>query len=437
MIADGASSELDDDRWVLAKRIALSPSFSRSPRLAHLLMFLCEQALLDRSDHLTEKYIAHAVFGRRESDFDPAADTIVRSHMLRLRQRLETYFEEEGRSETLRISIPKGGYVPIFEAVAEALSVEEKEPDAAADVADFHETVAVHSVWNETPFRLRIRLLTLACILLAVFSSVCCFFLFARRPVGGLPAGRQSQLRQQIWKCLFTGNQNTMIVAADSGLALLHGDVQQDTNLNEYLSRDFSRVLSNIPNQRRNEILGDADRRYTSFIDLELINRITHLPEAASVNYSVRFARDISVNDLKSSNVILSGSQDTNPWVELFEPQMNFVLASDLAHGMRGFSNRSPQKGEDTVYRATQDEYGLLAFLPNLSNTGNVLIIEGTSVAGTQAISDFLFMDSELDPFLQKIRTRSGVIPKFEILLESRSLAGSASRSRIVAYRVH
>ncbi|HEY1744419.1 MAG TPA: hypothetical protein VGG18_14720 [Granulicella sp.] len=100
--------------------------------------------------------------------------------------------------------------------------------------------------------------------------------------------------------------------------------------------------------------------------------------------------------------------------------------------------NRPPQDGERSFYSATaQAEYGVLAFLPNLSGNGNVLIVEGTSVAGTEAISDFLFMDSDLEPLLRKITGKDGSIPRFEIMVELKSLNGSASRSRIVAYRTY
>jgi hypothetical protein len=195
--------------------------------------------------------------------------------------------------------------------------------------------------------------------------------------------------------------------------------------------------LATVAPARREEILDTASRRYTSFVDLELFDRLTHLPEALNRNYHIRYARDISVNDLKVSNVILSGSQDANPWIELFEPQMNFVLRNDLPHGVRAFANRAPHTGEQNLYICDQLEYGILAFLPNLSNTGNVLIVEGTSVAGTEAISDLLFTDSALDPFLSKIARKDGSIPYFEILLESKPISGSASRSQVLVYRLH
>ena len=38
----------EDDRWLLAKRIAESRTFAKSQRLSGLLLYLCEQYLLGR-----------------------------------------------------------------------------------------------------------------------------------------------------------------------------------------------------------------------------------------------------------------------------------------------------------------------------------------------------------------------------------------------------
>jgi hypothetical protein len=105
----------NDPRWELAERIVASPSFIRSPRLCSLLMHLCELALHGRSDEINEQSIGVAIF-ERPPNYDPSIDGIVRSHASRLRQRLEQYFSKEGAHETIRLSIPKGGYTPLFEA---------------------------------------------------------------------------------------------------------------------------------------------------------------------------------------------------------------------------------------------------------------------------------------------------------------------------------
>jgi len=420
----------DDDRWLLAKRIAESRTFARSERLSRLLLHLCEQRLLGHEAELTEQHIAYRVF-ERKGGFDPAADTIVRSHMLRLRQKLDNYFEEESVEERLRITIPRGGYVPAFEDVQTVSVAPIPELVVASDAIQEPKATAISQLQKTQKWLLASSLLLgILCVLLVVL-------LIAARPSWFQEALRPRLARHQLWAELFNPASATILVTADSGLAMLHGTTGQNSSLSEYLSRDFSKELGATSAARRDEILSIASRRYTSFVDLEFVDRLTHLPETHSNKYSIRYARDLSVNDLKSSNVILSGSQDSDPWIELFEPQMNFILHDDLHRGVRAFMNRNPQSGERTLYVCGQFEYGVLAFLPNLGNTGSALIVEGTSVAGTEAISDFLFADGNLEPFLKKIARKDGTIPPFEILMESGSVSGSASRSRILAYRLH
>ncbi len=109
------------------------------------------------------------------------------------------------------------------------------------------------------------------------------------------------------------------------------------------------------------------------------------------------------------------------------------------------FCQSQPQPGEPALYNSGSTgyaasgstEYGVLAFLANPSGNGNVLILEGTSVAGTESVSDYLFANDRLEPFLARIRRADGSLPHFEMLLASENVNGSASPSRLVAWHVH
>lgn len=63
--------------------------------------------------HLKETTIGVAVFGR-SPDYDPKADTIVRSQAWRLRSKLRQYYASEGAHESIIIDLPIGHYVPTF-----------------------------------------------------------------------------------------------------------------------------------------------------------------------------------------------------------------------------------------------------------------------------------------------------------------------------------
>ena len=53
--------------------------------------------------------IAVHVFGKK-NDFDPAADTLVRVYLYRLRKKLDSYYNGLGKHDKTRLSIPKGHY---------------------------------------------------------------------------------------------------------------------------------------------------------------------------------------------------------------------------------------------------------------------------------------------------------------------------------------
>lgn len=95
------------------ERVLTSPTFARSPNLARLLRFVCEKRLEGRLEDLKEYNIAVEALGR-PPDFDPATNSIVRSEMHRLREKLARYYETEAADSRWLIVLPVGGYVPEF-----------------------------------------------------------------------------------------------------------------------------------------------------------------------------------------------------------------------------------------------------------------------------------------------------------------------------------
>lgn len=95
------------------ERILASEVFSRSERLSGFLKFIVEQTLEGRSDGLKEQVIGAEFYGKG-SDFDGAADSVVRVDARRLRDKLREYYSEFAQ-EPVIISLRKGAYVPTFE----------------------------------------------------------------------------------------------------------------------------------------------------------------------------------------------------------------------------------------------------------------------------------------------------------------------------------
>jgi Tol biopolymer transport system component len=96
------------------ERMLSSATFRGAERSRRLLSFIVEEALQGRADRLKDYTLGSEALGRGEH-FDPRSDPIARVEASRLRSRLEMYYATEGSSDPVRISLPRGGYVPVFE----------------------------------------------------------------------------------------------------------------------------------------------------------------------------------------------------------------------------------------------------------------------------------------------------------------------------------
>ena len=97
------------------KRVLGSPEFATRAQLRAFLEFVVRRVLEGEPHRIKGYTIATEAFGRAP-DFDPQSDAIVRVEAGRLRQQLDLYYGGSGADDPLRIILPKGTYVPIFEA---------------------------------------------------------------------------------------------------------------------------------------------------------------------------------------------------------------------------------------------------------------------------------------------------------------------------------
>src|SRR3954462_8744377 len=95
------------------ERLAASEQFVRSRRLIRFLRFTAENTLTGKTDGLTEYAIGTKVYDR-SSDFDPAAEGIVRAETHRLRAKLDKHYQSAGRFDPIRVEYPAGSYIPVF-----------------------------------------------------------------------------------------------------------------------------------------------------------------------------------------------------------------------------------------------------------------------------------------------------------------------------------
>lgn len=448
----GYAPEDADARRNLVKRIIASSTFAKSSRLTEFLRYVYSLAEKGRFEDIHEQNIGAAIFGRSR-DYDPAADSIVRSHASRLRHRLKEYFELEGLNEPLVLTIPRGSYIPLFEPRPQPRSVENGQPVAAEGVDEFRVFSGLgvdepvfpieegRSADGADDIDLRRKIVRLK-VILASFLVLIVFLgarLFIKHATSdSLP--RETALPNPLWKeLLASGPEKTLIVSSDSGLVMFQHLTGRSVSLASYVSGSYLKDTDS--NQVPSQIVQKfGTRRYTPAIDLAVLERMIAVAGGRYDRLSFRYARDLRIEDLKKGNAVLLGSAESNPWVQLYEPSLNFHFVDDLLHDKARMVNLHPLAGEADHYDSTPEDstptvYGLVAYRANLQNPGHVLILEGQTMAGTQTSVDFVFDEAYLLPFLRKIVRPDGTIPEFEVLLRSRSFAGQSSRIEIVAYR--
>jgi LuxR family maltose regulon positive regulatory protein len=120
------------------QRILGFKDMKSSRQLSRFLEFVIEESLAGRESRIKERSIAIGAL-ERDEDFDPRFDAIVRIVAGKLRRTLERYYQSDGASDELRITIPKGTYVPRV-APMDAEPPPEQQPAPTGPIVDLVQT---------------------------------------------------------------------------------------------------------------------------------------------------------------------------------------------------------------------------------------------------------------------------------------------------------
>lgn len=450
-------------------RILASKAFAKSARLSAFLRHVCVTTLEGHEKVLCEQHIGTAVFGRPDH-YNPSEDTIVRSSARLLRQRLASYYEEEGLLDQLRISIPRGAYVPVFVAVAPAelmarepasdtagttappsppsqlqpqpqltaLPAQQPAPSPSAPPQAITQTPpvlppAIQPPATAVPWPARApRWWWLAGLAGLVALSSLMLWLVLRSGAPALDASKK------FWAMMLTADRDTLLVIPDNGLVMYQGDLHRVVPLSDY--------IANRP--------GDADspaaalslaqygaRRYTAMSSVTLAAEMGKLASAAPERYHVRFARDMQLTDFKHDNTVIVGVEQSNPWWALFRNQFNFHIDWDKQSGDFLVLNDHPAHGEQPAYPFSWRDpnrrgYALIGFKRNLCGHGHTLLLGGTTSAGTDAAIEFLMNPASMAPLMKQAQRSDGSIGEFEVLLQCVLQANGSTDIQLLGVRI-
>ncbi len=265
----------------------------------------------------------------------------------------------------------------------------------------------------------------------------------ARRGVTAFDAAGASST-SSIWpySALTANGQAVTIVMSDNSFAFFQVAAKRRFHLADYLKTNYPANLSPYLGALASPPLADftdqlGRKQVTSYADSAIVGAMARFRLATP--WLIRPCRDIKAREIQDGSYVLLGSTYSNPWVELYESRLNFVVAPD--DPLR-FVNRKPLAGESSSYIVqgitgnSGDDYAAIAVIPN-EKRGAVLLIQGAKEEGTEAAG--LFM---ADPnACQALQLRLGIKPSegdhtwFEALLKTKTLAGASASTEIVAVR--
>lgn len=394
-MALAAGSDLES----AVSRILSSQAFERTHRLSALLRYLADQTVAGDAAALKEPVIGQRIFGR-PADYVASDDNIVRSNVRQLRIKLEEYYSAEGGKDPWRITVPKGSYLLKLEAAAQ--------PRPAA-----------------RPWRLP-DLLAVPAVLLAVVALV-----WWMRSVDPQPK-----------ECLLSllrpsAGQRLLVVGPDANVQLFVSLAHRPVTLQEYIGGRYLHAAETELGVWSKALSG---RSVTETIFLNVLPEVARALPATSL--SVMAADTLTPRDFDHDNAVLISGPFGNPWVQMFDRELNFQVEASDDMSTVWMRNRHPEAGEQAVYRnypgpdKTLVCYARLAYLPGPRPGAHVILAGGPHHASTLAAGQFLTREDSL-PALRRLLHihKAEPVPWFEAVVESRTLGLNPISMRIVAIR--
>lgn len=412
-----------------AQAVAASEVFSRSPRLRALLLFLVENTLQGAHEQLTEFEVGRQVF-QRGADWVPADDSIVRSSVRQLRLKLSEYYAQaDGAVRPWRIDIPRGSYVVSFRASSVS---------ASADVLEKATSTSPPPVAAQPHARPWI-FIGMA-VLLAVSLAGNAILLTRNNSAAGATSRKMGLAASLVMQ----SDKQTRVVLDDYAHVLLNIIEGSDRNVtpDEYANRWYLSA----------ERAGSKDPKILNLWQLLTTRYIVSLGTVATLDRLLRtvpdpnrlvtvHARSITAREFRRGNTILVGSKPNNPWVGMFEDELNFRRVS-FPDGRVGFSNRNPRQGEEQVYSIPQAAsinagQGLahVAYLPN-GEGGFVLIVSGVNMVTAEAAGEYVTDPGRLPEIHRLLGVDANArLPHMEILLRTTAVDNSVHTASAIAWR--
>jgi hypothetical protein len=414
-----------------ARQVTESQAFKGSRRSQQFLLFVVDNALAGHFDELKERTLGTKLFGR-EPSYNTADDAIVRVTACDVRKRLSHFYSEFGPQSDFRIELPLGSYIPEFQMLSPVLP--EPRPLLAVEAPDSkptaHETKPIRS--KKVP----LRWIVLAAVVLCIASSLAV--------LNTVPFNSKSPEHQLPWSAVIPQNRHTQVIFCDPEIVSIQKLSGHTLSLSDYANQHYWPAPETMtPEQNWLANSGTFRGVNVSSVDSAILLEIAGLGFHRPLHdIETHIARGVRLADFKTEDsFVLLGSPRSNPWVQLFQNQLDLIFEFDEARKAEFIRNKRPASGESPTYVPTAagwdtgQAYGIIALVGNPNQSGQVLIVAGSNAEATEAAGK---MASNVKLLSQTLKNHGidpgGPVRHFEILLQVSTMAGSSNTFDVIAF---
>lgn len=405
-------------------QIQNSHAFCNSVRSKEFLSYVVEQVLAGHPENLKERSIGVNLFHRAPS-YDTGEDPIVRVKAGEVRRRLAEYYAAGEQSSELQIELPVGSYIPRFHW--------RTEPPASAPVvapAPIPEVTGPPPASPRKFWNWKTAGFAAALTMVAVAATIAVRAYSHHPSATDLFWGPLSATQQPVLICV----PSPVTYAVSS--QLFPTSPAAHTGIYDSLMKRNATPLQLDPDT------SIKWKSITPLVDFFVNKDDAYVAEELSVFFAkerrpsqVRFGKDYTYEDLRSSPAILIGAYN-NPWSDR--------IMSDLPIGFRESGEvlwiedrtKPGQVWKTSLEgRMGSKDFALVARLVNAKTGQFLVIVSGVGMVGTKAAGRFVSHEQDLDSALRGA-PRGWERKNLEVVLETDIVDGSPSPPRVVDIKV-
>ena len=361
------------------------PLFFQSKRYPALLRFAVEQSLLGNADQVKERSIGIEVFGRTPG-YDANADPVVRVTAGEIRKRLAQYYYDPANADQIRIELPTGSYVPVFQRVVEppaqvdlALPIQSEGPRSDTGPSD---------ALANSP---KPRTLPLVAIMAGLFlilggCALAGVYWFRHQPAATPPNANLDDFWQPM-------------TAGPATVTVCLGEPARDSSKDGDPAQTIQHTNSTEPLYFHLHQSG-----LFALADVITLTRISEPLLKQHKTFRVSAASEASFAQLREGPVVLIGAFD-NLWTMRLTRDLRFgfdsVEGTALIVDRKDKSKPSLATAWDLPYEKLARDYAIIARYRDSMTGQPVVIAAGISEEGTEAAGELLSNSAELSLLLQ------------------------------------